>query len=325
MSPKKQIITNLDNIEIKLIDLILFYIKLNNIYLSLNNNNYGPKKECTEFIDFYFYSSLKNIFPFFFNDMNKIVIKSAINLLLVAIIITYHLSLNPTLLNKLIYELKNIYGISKNIFYLFIRKIQLFYGERYILQNEIYFKNFNDKLLENGFTNLNENQIVKKLNRNCYEIVNNINKILNFYKSINNYYYLDFFKLFSSISKITEIKIHNYFYNRLYNNSLKEMIKLKKFPLKEYKNEINNKNDNINKNKKIIKRMESKEKEKDIEITTILKYHKNKISPPFLKKSSEKKYTLVLNLEETLININKDGVCKLRPGLYPFLNAIKPY
>ena len=50
------------------------------------------------------------------------------------------------------------------------------------------------------------------------------------------------------------------------------MIKLKKFPLKEYKNEINNKNDNINKNKKIIKRMESKEKEKDIEITTILKY-----------------------------------------------------
>ena len=54
LSPKKQIITNLDNIEIKLIDLILFYIKLNNIYLSLNNNNYGLKKSALYLLTFIF-------------------------------------------------------------------------------------------------------------------------------------------------------------------------------------------------------------------------------------------------------------------------------
>ena len=57
----------------------------------------------------------------------------------------------------------------------------------------------------------------------------------------------------------------------------------------------------------------------------ILKYNKFKIASPFLKKPSEKKYTLVLDLEETLISVNKDGYCQFRPGLFSFLNAIRPY
>ena len=65
--------------------------------------------------------------------------------------------------------------------------------------------------------------------------------------------------------------------------------------------------------------------EKEIEIKTILKYHKYKVSAPFLKKPSDKKYSLVLDLEETLININQDGICNFRPGLFSFLNAVKPF
>ena len=282
-----------------------------------NNNSIVADDECVEFIGFYSHSSLKNIFPYFFNGMNKIIIKSAINLQLFTIIITYHLSLNPNFLNKLIKELKNIFIISKNNFYLLIKKIELFYGEKYIMQNEIYFKIFNNKLSEKGFLNLNENQIVKIINSNCYKIVNIINKILNVYKTIDKNYYQDFNEIFSSISKITETNLYNYFYNHLYSNSSKEISKPTKISTNENENNINNNSIKIKTN--------FKNNEKEFEVKTFLKYNKFKISPPFLKKPCEKKYTLVLDLEETLISINKDGICEFRPGLFSFLNAIRPY
>ena len=69
----------------------------------------------------------------------------------------------------------------------------------------------------------------------------------------------------------------------------------------------------------------SKQKNKEQENNIILDYEKNKASPPFLKNKNQKKYTLVLDLEETLVHINQLGECILRPGLYKFLKNIKPY
>ena len=228
LSPKKEVINsnlNYDNIDIKLDDLILFEERLSDISIALSNykNIYdgGASNECIEFFVFYFHSSLKYIFPYFFNGMNKVIIKSAINLKLFTIVITYHLSMNPAILSKLIKELKNIFSLSKMNLYLFIKKIQLFYGENYTKQNEIYFKTFNYILTKKGLFNCNEEEIVKIINQNCYEIVKNLNVILNFYKSIENDYYLDFLEMFISISKITEKDINNYFYNHLYANSAK--------------------------------------------------------------------------------------------------------
>ena len=355
LSPNKEIVfanVDDDNIEIKLDDLILFEERLNDIYIALNTKNIydgGASNECVEFIGFYFHSSLNNIFPYFFNGMNKVIIKSAINLELLTIVITYHLSLNPVLLNKLINELKNIISLAKINLYLFIKKIQLFYGEKYTKQNDMYFKTFNYILIQNGFLDCTETQIVQIINKNCYEIVNNLNIILNFYKSIENNYYLDFFELFASISKLEEIGIKNYFKNYVYVNS-KNKPKPKYNSIKINKNlsfseneESNNNIDNLNNNNifninnnnvknnennnnnPIREKSNSKNKEKDQDIKVILEYNKNKISPPFLKKPNEKKYTLVLDLEETLVSLNQNGNYNLRPGLFSFLNAIKPY
>ena len=352
LSPKKEIINpnlNYDNIDIKLDDLILFEERLSDISIALSNykNIYdgGASNECIEFFVFYFHSSLKQIFPYFFNGMNKVIIKSAINLKLFTIVITYHLSMNPALLSKLIDELKNIFTLSKMNLYLFIKKIQLFYGENYTKQNEIYFKTFNYILTKKGLFNCNEEEIVKIINQNCYEMVKNLNVILNFYKSIENNYYLDFFEMFVSISKISEKDINNYFYNHLYANSAKGT------PQPKYHNSTkkniqfegvgvitnNNIKINIKKNNgrkietspnKIIKysgKILNKIVNKDEENLVILEYQKNKISPPFLKTPNEKKYTVVLDLDETLVNVNQNGICNLRPGLFSFLNAIKPY
>ena len=352
LCPKKEVINpnlNYDNIDIKLDDLILFEERLSDISIALSNykNIYdgGASNECIEFFVFYFHSSLKYIFPYFFNGMNKVIIKSAINLKLFTIVITYHLSMNPAILSKLIDELKNIFSLSKMNLYLFIKKIQLFYGENYTKQNEIYFKTFNYILTKKGLFNCNEEDIVKIINQNCYEIVKNLNIILNFYKSIENNYYLDFLEMFISISKITEKDINNYFYNHLYANSAKGT------PQPKYNNSTkksiqfdgvgvitnNNIKINIKKNSgrkietspnKLIKysgKFMNKSINKEEENSVILEYQKNKISPPFLKTPNEKKYTVVLDLDETLVNVNQNGICNLRPGLFSFLNAIKPY
>ena len=344
--------TNDDNVEIKLDDLILFEEKLNDIYIALKTKNVyegGASEECSEFISFYFHSSLKNNFTYFFNGMNKVIIKSAINLILYTIIISYHLSLNPAFLKKLNQKLKNIFSLSKLNLYLFIKKIQLFYGEKFTKKNDMYFRNFNYILIQKGIFNCNESKIVKIVNKNCYEIVSYLDKILDFYKSAENNYYQDFIDIFSSISKINEIDIHNYFYSHLFLNSSIDKPKPKKNFVKKHNKIYEEYNVNTETNETTLNRpsipitkitedlkdinalvendikLFSKQKNKEQENNIILDYEKNRASPPFLKNKNQKKYTLVLDLEETLVHINQSGECILRPGLYKFLKNIKPY
>ena len=344
--------TNDDNVEIKLDDLILFEEKLNDIYIALKTKNVyegGASEECSEFISFYFHSSLKNNFTYFFNGMNKVIIKSAINLILYTIIISYHLSLNPAFLKKLNQKLKNIFSLSKLNLYLFIKKIQLFYGEKFTKKNDMYFRNFNYILIQKGIFNCNESKIVKIVNKNCYEIVSYLDKILDFYKSAENNYYQDFIDIFSSISKINEIDIHNYFYSHLFLNSSIDKPKPKKNFVKKHNKIYEEYNINTETNETTLNRpsipitkitedlkdinalvendikLFSKQKNKEQENNIILDYEKNRASPPFLKNKNQKKYTLVLDLEETLVHINQSGECILRPGLYKFLKDIKPY
>ena len=344
--------TNDDNVEIKLDDLILFEEKLNDIYIALKTKNVyegGASEECSEFISFYFHSSLKNNFTYFFNGMNKVIIKSAINLILYTIIISYHLSLNPAFLKKLNQKLKNIFSLSKLNLYLFIKKIQLFYGEKFTKKNDMYFRNFNYILIQKGIFNCNESKIVKIVNKNCYEIVSYLDQILDFYKSAENNYYQDFIDIFSSISKINEIDIHNYFYSHLFLNSSIDKPKPKKNFVKKHNKIYEEYNINTETNETTLNRpsipitkitedlkdinalvendikLFSKQKNKEQENNIILDYEKNRASPPFLKNKNQKKYTLVLDLEETLVHINQSGECILRPGLYKFLKNIKPY
>ena len=63
------------------------------------------------------------------------------------------------------------------------------------------------------------------------------------------------------------------------------------------------------------------------------------ISAPYIKEPSEKKYTLVLDLDETLIHFKvvksqfkyqdsqdeSKGILRIRPGLNEFINLMKEY
>ena len=316
-------------IDIKLEDLIIFEERLNDIIIAINqgnsnnknNNKYdiGASNECYEFFSFYFHSSLKYKFPLFFHEPNKIIIQSAINLKLFIIMITYHLSMNPPMIIKLLDDLKLIYSLLKQNLYLFIKKLNIFYGEAFILQNEIYFKTFNYILSKNGLNNLNENEIKEILNQNCCNIVKNISNVLEYYKAIGNPFYLDFFEIFNILSRITEKDINNYFCTYL-------------LGLKKPKNAFIANNNNYNHNLKYninnikINKFNNGRNSNGTNLQ-IMEYPKNRIEEPYITAPSTKKYSLVLDLDNTLIshnNKNSNEMCNLRPGLLSFLNTLKP-
>ena len=344
------------NLDIKLEDLIMIEERLNDICISLNNNNntndVGASNECIEFFVFYFHSSLTYKFPLLFFENKRILIQSAINLKLFTIVMTYHLSMNIHMLSDVLIPLKNIYSLLKLNLYLFIKKLQIFYGEAYVSQNEIYFKTFNYLLARNGYNNMNENEIVDLIQNNCYNIVQMLSDIINYYESVGNIYYLDFLELFNTISKLTEKEINNYFYNYLYaargkpplpkmeyhplpvrlRNNLRNNFYINNQTINNFNNininTLNNINNDINKNNN----MNNSLKNQLINNNILYNYQKNKISPPFLTSPCTKKYTLVLDINDTLINIqysdNNNGqvlVPNLRPGLFSFLGAIKPF
>ena len=321
--------------KIKLDDLIFLEGRFNEIIIAIdkikNNININIINECSEFFLFYFNSSLKNKFAYFFSEQNHIIIHSAFNLILYMIIIAYHLSLNPSMLIKSILILQKIFELLKMNLYLFIRKIELYYGENFCSKNEIYFNKFNYFLITNGIYDLSEKEIIDIICRNSVFIVNDISNILNYYKTINNIYYLDFQNMYLSLSKLTEDELNNYFYNNLLNQPEENLNNIKNY---NYINNdiietnVNNTNNNID-NNYILENSEDDEENEDYLDNIILYYKQNKAIPPFLIPKNTKKYTLVLDLGGTLINVKMDNkgraFCHMRPGIISFLTGIKPY
>ena len=313
-------------IDIKLEDLIFFEERLNDIIIAinqgnLNNNNnnnksdIGASNECYEFFVFYSNSSLKYKIPSFFREENRVIIQSAINLKLFIIMITYHLSLNPNLLFKFLEDLKFVFSLLKQNLYLFIKKLIIFYGEAFILQNEMYFKNFNYILSRNGFNNLTEKEIKELIYQNCTSIAKNISSILNLYKILGEPFYFDFYEIFCILSQITEKEINNYFCTYLFGAKTPKNL----YP--KNKNSNNNLN-NLNPQKILFNYTINS----DIEL---YEYKKNRVHPPYIPTQTSKKYTLVLDLNNTLINyeknkLNNNNIFNLRPGLISFLNTLKP-
>ena len=331
-------------INIKLDDLIICDEKLNDILIALNNKNKNyemdASNECAEFFVFYFHSSLQNIFYKFYNAKKKIIIDSANNLTLLAIIVTYHLSINKDILKDIIKIIINIFSLLKTNLYLNVKKIQIFFGDSFVEKNNFYFKTFNYYLRMQNLININEEEIILKIEHNCRIITNEIKKILKIYQRINDNYHNDFVALFNNISILSENDLKDYFYARLYNKiNTRKSVKLKEF---KKNNQLYNENEydenNID-NSDVISVKSNKSShyygkidKHNLKILKLLKeYEKSKIDPPFIKTPNKKKYTLVLDLDETLINIefkdNSSNKCilHLRPGLFWFLSKVKPF
>ena len=398
-----------DKININFDELIIFEEIINDILNALSRYNELEEeylnKKSKNFFEFYLKSSLYSKLSSFFSEENFIIIQSSINLFLFMIIFIYYLLNNSEISNQYISILNNIFNKLKINLYLIVRQIELYYNNSRFFdlnENKTHFNNIINKFKKSNIykiKDLNEEDIILKINDNCTNISNNIHKLLNkyfcFVKNNDNNeknYYNEFLNIFNQISLMTESDITNFFYNHInkkYNKYNKEknlnkmsniFLNYKNFnssmknrkTIKQNKTDINYSNyKNINSFTKDINSStdlneldfepeEKNIKNKYISIYRINEQNKNNnilninksiddnyfqnssLIPPFIRneKPKNKRYTLILDLDETLVhverinqqinnnyiyNLNDQRVINLRPGLFSFLNSVKPY
>ena len=191
-------------------------------------------------------------------------------------------------------------------------------------------------ITESDITNLFYNNIKKKYNNN------NDDKKLSKMSNI----FLDYKNFNSSIKNRRTIKQNktniNYSNYKNINSFTKDIISNTDL------NELDFNPEEKNIKNKFISIYRINEQNKNNNILNINKsiddnyFQNSKLIPPFIRneKPNNKRYTLILDLDETLVhvgrinqqiinnynyNINEQIVINLRPGLFSFLNSIKPY
>ena len=296
-------ISNKNEIYIELEDLIILEEKIHQILNSFKFDNPDPKL-CIEWWNYYTYNTYSGKFDLLFSEnSDKIISHKTLILELLGIIITYEIlnikkipksSIN--ILKSLVNEIHQNFLIQCDYV---LTKINFSYSNlnyKWInkLKNIIYQKRKN-KILSNE-------HILLLTKGNCY-IYNIINSIIRIYSS----------------NKYDNFNIENikYFFNNYFGISIQILNEyfLKKISLNSQKKGdnnflyINNNNNNL------------------ISNNNISNLSNNNIKIPFLDKPTTKPFTLVLDLDETLITCRLDErgryILFQRPYLYMFLKELK--
>ena len=283
-----------NSIMFNLEDLMVLEERLNDINLALQSNNNIDNK-CFNFWNYYYncslYKLLEKIFP---NDEDSNAIRISINYELMSIMVCYEFSFHECIsIEDMYLKLLDLININHN---------NLMIISQYILTK---------------ISPENKNNIwVLKLQ----ELVNNLK--ISQVKELNNNYSLSPIQKINNninilIPKINDILLN---YKTEYSPLLKDY--LPSIESKTYE-EIN---DFFRLN---ILRVDNFEG--SIVASSYLKEKKDfeSVPAPYIKEPSKKKYTLVLDLDETLVNFkiksNKEGILRARPFLFGFLEEMGVY
>ena len=283
-------------------ELMIIGEKLYDIIISLIDKK-KMANQCFEFWNYFFNSSLpKEIKNLILNSELKDIIYS-INYSLMSILICYDYSFDISLIEKSFSLLKENLELIINNYIIFCKYIMKKVSKRnkntkWILKlnnmlskNNIYSNIINFNYNKNDEYIINNISTVDKIIYNTNTIINNLNFILRKFKSSSNESLLTLFKKLSQ-KNYEDI---NYYYRT--------------FLLRE---------ENIN---------------GSFLASLYLKDNPNfhSVKAPYITKPNYKKYSLILDLEETLLNFrlkqeNKgEGILKLRPGLFEFLEEMSKF
>ena len=301
-------ILNLINLE----DLVILDNRLDNIKKSLLIKK-QPINESFEYLNYFYNSSIyQNI-----DDILKIIIDSnyikvSLNCKLISLIICYDCSRENNIFEQTHLLLKEIVELNYKSTILIYEYIL----ENIISKNDVtnendfwklkleniikIFKDSEYKSEINKFLQFDEKKIetsfIEKIKTNSNYIINNINIILTNIKSKNNEYIQSLFKALNTIS-FKDI-FHIFFTYIIYFKNTQGSILLQNIFLSNLV-QGNSFNNNM-----------------------IL---------PYIKTKNLKKYSLVLDMEETLLHFNKnsknnkEGFIDIRPGTLKFLDDISQY
>ena len=297
-------------IEINIEDLLL----LDENFIEVINSiptNFNLSNNCFEFINIYINSSLNCNFEKYFNNyQSNIIIHTSIMIMLFNIIITYHISFHPQFLSTYSNFLANLIILSHKSFLLICKLISNVVSSseskniwvkklRKMLEENIVHQDINNKDFKN-FLSIRNLKLVNnatvdsliEIKYYSYQIKKYLELLLNI---INDKDILkeDFYNLFKNIDCLS--------FNCLNEFYISKVLRI------------------INKNASVTGKNASSYG------GTMAIYN---IKVPYLNNIRKKKFTLVLDLDETLISFKinhnlENGLLKFRPGLDYFLIKMK--
>ena len=290
---------NGNNIIIFMIEeLLVLEDKLCEIIISLNTEK-SISNYCFDFWNYFYNSTLFSKFDIIFKNSNDInTIKLTINLILFTIMICYDFSFESNSLINIYLFLSELLEINHKNLILILENIsnQNIINNKdnnWIIRAYNIINNFN--LTEDNecyYKNVNYLEIIiSKINKNINTITQKINYILLTNKTNFNECLI---KLFHKINLESFSDIDEFFKEYLLRENFIECSVTAKTFLKE---------------------------------NSILEPE----NAPYIKSANKKKFSLVLDLDETLISFklnrdqNDEGVLKLRPNLYKFLDNLMDY
>ncbi|MCQ2816517.1 MAG: HAD family hydrolase [archaeon] len=298
---------------IKLEDLLILEERLNILLTGIFNLDEniigGVSGQCYEWLTFYYNSSLVDSLQYYGeNQTEQILLKTENNLEIFAIIIAYELSYFHTLVKAFKGILKNAFmKIKRN--YLLIVKI-LFFNIEYTEEEEMFYLKFVNIMKRNGIEQeVPIDNIYFEMKRNCSEIVLHLKSIISEYKNNKIPITNDLIYAFNNLSRFNNVMLDKLLHERIIpylKGGDQEILNQANF------NQSNSAYLDVNNNNNI---------------TNNIKGIKN----PYIKTPSRKKYTLILDLDETLIcckyklNALDQKLLSLRPWLIKFLKSVREY
>jgi Dullard-like phosphatase family protein len=294
-------------------DLLILEEKFNEVLKSVKTKNNTPN-ECFELLNSYQQSSLYNNFENYFKDItSKDIIRTSIMYLIYNVIICYNFSFNYFFFNTCHQYLENILDVNHKSYLLICELISLKIPSD--SKNNIWVEKLR-KMLKNNLNHieLNNKEFIAYLMSQDY--INYKNHNINILLEIKFYS--------NKINKYLQL-----FLNSIHNDD-------------KYKEEFCTLFDNINANNlseqqliyffksKIIRVINQNASVAGIESSSYkILLNENSVKVPYLKFSLKKKFSLVLDLDETLISFKLDpnndnkGTIRFRPYLDSFLQKVK--
>ena len=285
------------NSSINIADLLVLDEKFSEVSTALNETKI-MNNECFEFWNYYFncslYGSLEKLFT---NVMDSNNVQISINYILMSILICYDCSYDTEILNTIISILKDLLNLNhKNLMLIYehiLSKISTESRENIWVLKLLNIVNSSKNSDLNDYNTLNgySMTLVEKINFNTGIIIQNIRVLLKNYK-IPRVEYLT--SLFKKINDKSYEDINNFY--------------------RQYILRVDNINGTILASILLRDNAEFKS-----------------VPPPYLHTHNQKQYSLILELDETLVYfkvnpINEsEGVLKVRPGVMEFLEELDKF
>ena len=290
-------------------DLLILEEIFNDIFFAINNKS-NISNECFELINFYKQSSLYNKFENYFKDFKtKKIVHSSILLIIFDLILIYHVSFDNFFVSTFNDYLCSILEMNRQAYLLICDYIS-------------------NKVSSSEKGNIWVTKLRKMIKNNIYHLNINNNKDFKLYFIKKN--------IINSSLSMPLIEVNYYIFATqkcltILLKNLSEDDDLKSLLIDVYNNIFEISSEDLYKlfKKKIFRIIN---KNGSIGGSDISLYETNhiEIKEPFLNFKNFKKFTLVLDLDETLICFKmcpekNKGLLRIRPGLFPFLLNLKKF